>query len=102
MEEKVVGDLVSDIVAEVAAEEHRQGLAYGEIWDHCGRCTDEIRRREFEEEEAKIRHRQATCRHEYVTEYEMFSFGGERVRTHELCEDCGRDEVTLVMTKILG
>lgn len=97
-----VGDLVSDIAAEIAAEEHRQGLAYGKIWGHCGRCTDEIRRREFEEEEAKLRRRQARCRHRNTDEYEMHSLGGERLRVHEVCRDCGMERVVLGMTRILG
>lgn len=96
-----VGDLVSDIALELAAEEHRQGLRYGKIWDHCERCTDEVRRQEFEEEQAALRRRQARCRHRNTDEFVMHSFGGEHVRIDEVCQDCGMSRSRAV-TKVLG
>lgn len=93
--EPATGDLVSDIAAEIAAEEHRQGLAYGVTKDHCARCVPEWeaaeRRRAVEERDrllAELARKRDNCRHANIERNEMFSFGGEVVRYQLWCPDC--------------
>ena len=91
--EPPVGDLVSDIATEIAAEEHRQGLPYRPDSDHCRGCADEA-----------TRQKQAACPHDDPVEYTTQSVDGRVVVHHAYCGACGagQPDWDFKMTKVLG
>lgn len=62
----------------IAAEEHIQGLAYGDDAAHCEGCAETARLR-----------MQANCEHENVNTIELTTFGQPRQDLHKTCRDCG-------------
>jgi len=92
-----VGDLVSDIAAEIAAEEHRQGLPVGKNREHCDSCC-------LSWEERALRRRQEFCRHEFVDHDEIRVWGGKKIVYRARCSDCDKALPTwdFVMEMIRG
>lgn len=62
----------------LAAEEHRQGMSYGDDAGHCGRCAAEA-----------LRRRQAACEHENANTVEMTTLDQPRQDLLKTCRDCG-------------
>lgn len=77
-EPAAVGDLTSDLAAELAAEEHRQGLVTKARHGHCPDCDNQARA------DAQAR-RQRDCPHD--TTVELSTLGGYAIAV--ICRDCG-------------
>lgn len=61
------------IAVALAAEEHRQGMAYGDDADHCGECKTEA-----------LRRLQAACQHD-GEQVDVSTCGSREL----LCQRCG-------------